>query len=92
VHPEVSFAALARRHLRHPKQTWVGLWERKHLLAGEDIEIPEELGAAGVAGPADVLDAAVAAWSATRIAAGIAQSLPEHPVRGSDGLVAGIWY
>jgi len=40
----------------------------------------------------DVVDAAVVAWSATRIARGEAQSLPEPPEHDSDGRPVAIWY
>jgi predicted RNase H-like nuclease len=39
----------------------------------------------------DVLDAAVAAWSAERIALGIAATLPRPPER-VDGMAVCIWY
>ena len=92
VHPEVSFAALAGAHLAHPKSTWAGLRRRMELLERAGISVPTDLGDAGAAGPDDVLDAAVVAWSATRIARGVARSLPDPPVRGDDGLTAAIWY
>lgn len=92
VHPEVSFTALAGGYLSHPKSTWAGLCHRMDLLAKEEIVVPTDLGEAGSAGPDDVLDAAVVAWSATRIAEGVAGSLPDPPVRGGDGLDAAIWY
>src|SRR5205823_2691454 len=78
VHPEVSFAALAGRHLAHPKRSWNGQMERRRLLAEHGLEVPDEL-AAGTASADDVLDAAVAAWSAERIARGEAKTLPAEP-------------
>jgi predicted RNase H-like nuclease len=59
---------------------------------GVGIELPDDLGEAGVAGFDDVLDAAAAAWSAACIAAGEAQSLPPDALVGPDGLTAAIWY
>jgi len=41
--------------------------------------------------PFDVLDAAAAAWSAQRIALGIAETLPGSPER-ADGMTICIWY
>jgi predicted RNase H-like nuclease len=38
-----------------------------------------------------VVDAAVVAWSARRIAAGTASSLPDPP-EDSDGRAVAIWY
>jgi predicted RNase H-like nuclease len=92
VHPEVSFAALAGAPLRHPKSSWSGLQQRLALLGGAGIELPGDLGPAGEAGPDDVLDAAIVAWSADRIATGQATSLPPDPQPGDDGLVPAIWY
>ncbi len=59
VHPEVSFTALAGRHLRHSKRSWNGQMERRRLLAGAGIELPDELDGGGAAAADDVLDAAV---------------------------------
>lgn len=87
VHPEVSFRALAGEPLRWAKTTWNGLARRRRLLAEAGIAVPDDLGAAGAAGADDVLDAAVVAWSAARIAAGTASSLPHPP---EDDIA--IWY
>jgi predicted RNase H-like nuclease len=77
VHPEVSFWAMAGRHLQHPKWTWAGFWERLHSLRVQGIELPEDAGGASLAAPDDVLDAAAAAWTAWRLARGIARPVPE---------------
>lgn len=90
VHPEVSFAALAGRHLRHSKRSWNGQMERRRLLAAAGIELPDELAAVRAA-PDDVLDAAVAAWSAARKARGVAVTLPPGPPV-QDGRPVAIWY
>jgi predicted RNase H-like nuclease len=82
-HPEVSFRALAGKTLP-PKKTWAGQAERRTALAAAGIELPEDLGPANVVPPDDLLDAAVAAWSAQRVAEGRAERL------GDDG--AAIWY
>lgn len=92
VHPEVSFRALADRPLTSPKSSWAGIALRRGLLVGAGIELPEDLGEAGVAGIDDVLDAAVVAWSAHRVTLGQAESFPAEPVAGQDGIVAAIWY
>jgi predicted RNase H-like nuclease len=92
VHPEVSFRAMAGEHLRYSKRTWNGLVERRRLLAEQGLMVPgADLGEAGRAGPDDVLDAAAAAWSAHRKAAGEARSLPESPEM-IDGRLVAIWY
>jgi hypothetical protein len=47
------------------KKSWAGACERRYALSVSGIELPAELGEAGVrAGFDDVLDAAAAAWSA----------------------------
>lgn len=76
VHPEVSFQVLAGRPLAHRKKAWGGQMERRRLLRGAGIEIPDDLGAANEVPPDDVLDAAVAAWSGARVARGEALAFP----------------
>jgi predicted RNase H-like nuclease len=90
VHPEVSFAALAGRPLRHSKRSWNGQMERRRLLASVGVELPDEL-AAGDTAADDVLDAAVAAWSAARKDRGEAATLPADPPV-QDGRPVAIWY
>jgi predicted RNase H-like nuclease len=92
VHPEVSFAALAGKPLTVRKSTWAGVQERCRLLREVGIDVPANLGMAGLrAGVDDVLDAAVAAWTARRVSQGKAETLPEHPQEFSDGRSAAIW-
>lgn len=80
VHPEVSFAVLAGSPLASSKRTWDGARERIAALAGAGVRVPDLLGPAGaVAGVDDVLDAAVAAWTARRVALGQAISFPSPP-------------
>lgn len=81
VHPEVSFATLAGEPVVFSKRTWNGQSERLRLLAGAGIEIPDRLDA-GLVAADDVLDAAVVAWTATRIAHGEHVTLPADPRRG----------
>lgn len=92
VHPEVSFRSLGGAPLRFSKKAWNGIMERRNLLASVGIVVPDALpGDAGKAPPDDVLDAAVAAWSARRVAQGTALVLPAlAPVR--RGQVGVIWY
>lgn len=92
VHPEVSFREMAGADLGHPKSSWAGYVQRRSLLEARGIVVPDDIGPAGVAGVDDVLDAAAAAWSAARIAAGTARSLPPDPLAGADGHRAAIWY
>ncbi|MGH8875663.1 MAG: DUF429 domain-containing protein, partial [Acidimicrobiia bacterium] len=62
--------------------------ERRRLLATAGIHLPDHLGSAGVAPPADLHDAAVVAWSADRCARGTAHTLPDDPAPGEPV----IWY
>jgi predicted RNase H-like nuclease len=66
VHPEVSFRELVGRPLAYSKKTWAGQQQRRAALEGAGIVLPDDLGAAGKASSDDVIDAAVAAWSAHR--------------------------
>jgi predicted RNase H-like nuclease len=76
VHPELSFLEMAKGAPLSSKRTWNGLQARQALLLREGIQLPADLGGAGEASPDDILDAAAAAWSARRIAAGRAEALP----------------
>jgi len=92
VHPELSFAEMAGAPLRHAKSTWAGAATRLRLLADAGIHLPDNLGvAAEKVGVDDVLDAAAAAWTAMRVQAGAARSLPQPPERFSDGIACAIW-
>lgn len=91
IHPEVLFATLANHPLRSRKSTWAGFRERLALLAREGIALPDDLGSVGhIAAPNDVLDAAVASWSADRYCRGVAISLPAQPEQ-FDGITAAIY-
>lgn len=83
VHPEVVFAFLNGRRPLASKRTWEGLQVRLALLDGVGIRPPP------LRVPADDLfDAAAVAWTARRIAAGEALTLPEDPSPGEPV----IWY
>jgi predicted RNase H-like nuclease/predicted enzyme related to lactoylglutathione lyase len=73
VHPEVSFRQLAHRPLQS-KHTSFGLAERRTLLEEAGIELPAS---ARRVNETDLLDAAVAAWTAARYARAEALPLPE---------------
>jgi predicted RNase H-like nuclease len=80
VHPEVSFRTLAGRHLPAAKSTWAGLEDRRGLLEAAGFVLPADHGQPGeVAGPDDVLDAAVACWTASRVAGGVEVRYPDEP-------------
>lgn len=91
IHPEVSFRALAGEHLPWSKKSWNGLLLRRRLLAGAGIVLPDVIAEVHGAVADDVVDAAVVAWSARRIAAGTACTLPDPP-EDSDGHAVAIWY
>lgn len=83
VHPEVSFTeANGGIPLPWPKTSWNGTGLRRAVLERLGIVVPADLGLAGLAGTADVFDAAIVAWSAGRVASGRAVRLPEGTVRG----------
>lgn len=83
-HPEVSFAVMLGHPAEHPKSTWSGLRERLNALHDAGIVI-DDIGTAGaMAGADDVLDAAVAAWSAARLHRGDGISLPDPPETAPD--------
>jgi predicted RNase H-like nuclease len=86
VHPEVSFAAANGAPLPWSKSCWNGSALRRNILRDQGIVIPDDLGEAGAAGVADMLDAAIAAWSAARVAHGDAES---HPPRADR--IGAIW-
>ncbi len=92
VHPEVCFATAAGRTLVHAKSTWSGVEERRHILVGLGIDVPAEIGIAGeMAAVDDVLDAAIASWTAGRYARGSAVAHPSPPEDFGDGIPAAIW-
>lgn len=99
VHPEVCFAALNGGHGNGAvasKHTAQGLAERLALLVGQFGDAPVRLLLGAVprrsAKADDVMDALVALWTAERIAAGMACSLPSPVVPDATGLPACIWY
>jgi predicted RNase H-like nuclease len=89
VHPEVSFRALIGAPLQWSKTSWNGQALRGRALASRAIELPEMLDEAAGVPPADVLDAAVAAWSARRHASEESRSLPTSAAHGERQV---IWY
>jgi len=92
VHPEVSFARLAGRPLTTRKSTWAGMQQRRRLLTSVGIDLDQDFGIAGaLAGVDDMLDAAIAAWTARRYVAGEARPLPDPPETFTDGLPSAIW-
>jgi len=91
IHPEVTFRALAGCPLAFSKRTWNGHSERRRLLSGVGLSLPDRLPDAVGSVPADdVLDATAAVWSAARYATGVACTIPaEIPLPGFGQV---IWY
>ena len=84
MHPEVSFCLLAEEPLNDSKHTPEGLERRRDLLTAAGIVLP---GAVRGVPEADLLDAAVGAWTAARYARGAARPFPpEH-----DDRLGAIW-
>jgi len=87
VHPEVSFVrANGEVPLPWSKTSWNGVALRRRILENHGIFIPDDLPGAEAAGVADVLDAAIVAWSADRIAAGTGEQMPDGAAR-----IGAIW-
>jgi predicted RNase H-like nuclease len=92
VHPEVSFCELAGgTPLAWSKKSWNGLLIRRRLLADAGIALPDAIPNVGGVVADDVVDAAAVAWSARRIAAGTARTLPADPEPGDGGRTVAIW-
>lgn len=90
VHPEVSFCELAGECVAWPKKSWNGLLLRRRLLAEAGVVLPDVIADVGGAVSDDIVDAAVAAWSARRIATETARSFPDPPEEFGGRRVA-IW-
>ncbi len=91
-HPEVSFCALKGEHLRHAKRGREGARERLALLEGVYGELVREWRAPRGAAMDDLYDAAVLAWTASRVVRGEARTLPSEPARDGRGLRMEIVY
>jgi predicted RNase H-like nuclease len=93
VHPEVCFRELAGQAMRHPKSKLLGREEREQALRGcfPNFDAVIKAGKEKHLPRADILDAAVACWSALRLAVGKGRSLIEPIPRDSTGLPMTIW-
>jgi predicted RNase H-like nuclease len=89
VHPEVSFAAMDPACVVLSKRTKAGHQARQDALRAAGVTPPPYVARRGYSAD-DLLDACAAAWSARRVAAGVAESLPDPPETFSDGLPASI--
>ena len=80
-HPELAFAALAGRPMRHPKRTAEGKRERRRALGLVPGRPFARVGAPPRgAGVDDVLDACALAWTAARVAEGASLRVGAAPV------------
>jgi len=75
-----------------PKKSWSGAEARRTLLHEAGLPLTGPLGEAGTAAVDDVLDAAIAAWTARRVHDGTAKSLPSPQETFPDTIEAAIWY
>ena len=95
VHPEVSFAAWNEDPLEHPKKSAEGREQRLALIeqffGRYAFTFAREFSPKSVEDD-DILDAYAAAWTAWRIAAGIADALPRLAPTDSEGLEMAIWF
>jgi predicted RNase H-like nuclease len=69
VHPEVAFAVVMGTPLPR-KRSWAGVNARRTLLGHLGVHLPDRFDGDELAGPDDVVDAAICAWVADGAAAG----------------------
>lgn len=96
VHPEVSFAAWSGAPMSAAKKDAAGFAARQQLVrrhfgAGAYDAVRQRYSRGDVAND-DILDAFAALWTAERILAGVAQSLPASPPLDAAGLPMRIVY
>jgi predicted RNase H-like nuclease len=93
VHPELCFSELVGRPMTHRKSSFQGREERRGALrvCYTDLHQIENAGREQGLPIEDILDATVACWSALRVAAGKARSLPRDIPLDSTGLPMAIW-
>ncbi|WP_052668324.1 DUF429 domain-containing protein [Nitriliruptor alkaliphilus] len=85
VHPEVAFAHLAGEALPR-KTSWAGSEARRAILTAAGVVLPASFPGAERCAPDDVLDAAVCAVTADRVASGgSVTTLPDPPTQFLGG-------
>ena len=90
VHPELAFWAMNQEQwLANSKHDVFGRKQRVELLKSNGVVVPAR--PPGVAED-DLLDACAARWTAQRILADVAVTLPDVPPIDSRGLRMEIWY
>jgi predicted RNase H-like nuclease len=93
IHPELSFCELAGHPMSHRKSSGAGRQERRLALRSIFVE-PDAIEKSGIDQGLpieDIFDAAVACWSAWRLANGEARSLPAVAPLDATGLPMAIW-
>jgi predicted RNase H-like nuclease len=92
VHPELSFKEMDGTVVTPSKKTWAGMTVRrdKLLRRGIDLDgVSREVSA--LCATDDMLDAGAAVWSAERILAKRARSIPAQPQPSPEGRDIAIW-
>jgi predicted RNase H-like nuclease len=93
VHPELSFCEMAGRPMSFRKGSSAGRQERRMLLKSifAEFDTIEKSGVDRGLPIEDIFDAAVACWSAVRLANGGGRSLPAEIPLDTTGLPMAIW-
>jgi predicted RNase H-like nuclease len=93
VHPELCFAELrGGRPASAPKKSWHGVRERLDALEAAGIRLDDvDPGVGSIVAVDDLLDAAAAAWTASRLVSGVARSIPERPLQFAGARPIAIW-
>jgi predicted RNase H-like nuclease len=93
VHPEVCFRELVGKPMEHRKASILGREERMRALARSfsELHLAEKWGRDQGLPIEDIMDAAVACWSALRLVAGKGRSLPACVPFDTTGLPMAIW-
>jgi predicted RNase H-like nuclease len=90
VHPELCFRGWVGAPMQHPKKKPAGRAERlalvESLFGAEAFPRVRERYLRKQVGSDDILDAFAALWTAERILAGAARSVPATPPRDAEGL------
>jgi len=96
VHPELAFATLAGAPMAHAKKSPEGRAERLAVISATFGRGAFDEAYAHVRGPRvgwdDLADAFALAWTAARIRAGRAKSLPSQHTVDGEGLPMHIWF
>jgi predicted RNase H-like nuclease len=91
VHPELCFRLRAGRRLAG-KRSWNGVMARLSLLRDAGLDLPEHVEGGDRLPPDDVLDAAIAAWTAAGAhMPGALRGHPDPPTQWDRGRPIVIW-